>query len=70
MGTRKGFDQTIHLILGESHKSECSALHREWNRWYIVRGDSVAVIGEMDDETDSALDLGNIQAEPLNSVAH
>ncbi len=29
-----------------------------------------AVIGEIDEETDSALDLGNIRAEPLNSVAH
>ncbi|XP_053114071.1 ankyrin repeat domain-containing protein 7-like [Hemicordylus capensis] len=29
-----------------------------------------AIIGEIDEETDSALDLGNIQAEPLNSVVH
>ena len=29
-----------------------------------------AVIGEIDEETDSNLDLGNIRAEPLNSVAH
>lgn len=27
---------------------------------YIVRGDNVAVIGERDEETDSALNLGNI----------
>lgn len=32
--------------------------------------DNRAVIGEIDEETDSALDLGNIRAEPLNSVAH
>lgn len=31
---------------------------------------SSAVIGEIDEETDSALDLGNIRAEPLNSVVH
>lgn len=31
---------------------------------------SRAVIGEIDEETDSALDLGNIRAEPLNSVVH
>lgn len=29
-----------------------------------------AVIGEIDEETDSTLDLGNIRAEPLNSVVH
>lgn len=29
-----------------------------------------AVIGEIDEDTDSTLDLGNIRAEPLNSVVH
>lgn len=34
--------------------------------WWCFR----AVIGEIDEETDSTLDLGNIRAEPLNSVVH
>ena len=29
-----------------------------------------AVIGEIDDDTDSSLDFPNIKAEPLNSVVH
>lgn len=29
-----------------------------------------AVIGEVDDDTDSSLDLSNIKAEPLNPVVH
>lgn len=29
-----------------------------------------AVIGEIDEDTDSSLDLGNIRAEPLNSIVH
>uniref|UniRef100_A0A2K5ZQZ8 U6 snRNA-associated Sm-like protein LSm8 n=1 Tax=Mandrillus leucophaeus TaxID=9568 RepID=A0A2K5ZQZ8_MANLE len=65
MGTLKGFDQTINLILDESHERVFMVLGL-----YIVRGDNVAVIGEIDEETDSVLDLGNIQAEPLNSIAH
>ena len=29
-----------------------------------------AVVGEVDDDTDSQLDLPNIKAEPLNQVGH
>ncbi|CAH6923514.1 LOC101842483 [Phodopus roborovskii] len=42
VGTLKGFDQTINSILDESHER--------------VFSDNVAVIGEIDEETDSALD--------------
>uniref|UniRef100_A0A8C9WIS5 U6 snRNA-associated Sm-like protein LSm8 n=1 Tax=Scleropages formosus TaxID=113540 RepID=A0A8C9WIS5_SCLFO len=73
VGTLKGFDQTINLILDESHErvfSSTQGVEQVVLGLYIVRGDNVAVIGEIDDETDSALDLGNIRAEPLNSVVH
>lgn len=29
-----------------------------------------AVIGELDDETDNAMDLHGIRAEPLNPIVH
>uniref|UniRef100_A0A8V0XBA1 U6 snRNA-associated Sm-like protein LSm8 n=1 Tax=Gallus gallus TaxID=9031 RepID=A0A8V0XBA1_CHICK len=73
VGTLKGFDQTINLILDESHErvfSSSQGVEQVVLGLYIVRGDNVAVIGEIDEETDSALDLGNIRAEPLNSVVH
>ncbi|KAK7800089.1 hypothetical protein U0070_002430 [Myodes glareolus] len=73
VGTLKGFDQTINLILDESHErvfSSSQGVEQVVLGLYIVRGDNVAVIGEIDEETDCALDLGNIRAEPLNSVAH
>ncbi|KAK7816235.1 hypothetical protein U0070_022174 [Myodes glareolus] len=73
VGTLKGFDQTINLILDESLErvfSSSQGVEQVVLGLYTVRGDNVAVIGEIDEETDSALDLGNIRAEPLNSVAH
>ncbi|XP_055489149.1 U6 snRNA-associated Sm-like protein LSm8 [Leucoraja erinacea] len=73
VGTLKGFDQTINLILDASHErgfSSQQGVEQVELGLYIVRGDNVAVIGEIDEETDSALDLGNIGAEPLNSVVH
>uniref|UniRef100_A0A3P9NF21 U6 snRNA-associated Sm-like protein LSm8 n=1 Tax=Poecilia reticulata TaxID=8081 RepID=A0A3P9NF21_POERE len=80
LGTLKGFDQTINLILDESHErvfSSTQGVEQVVLGLYIVRGDNLiglfcfrAVIGEIDEETDSTLDLGNIRAEPLNSVVH
>ncbi|KAJ8381892.1 hypothetical protein SKAU_G00026700 [Synaphobranchus kaupii] len=61
---------TINLILDERVFSSTQGVEQVVLGLYIVRGDNVAVIGEIDEETDSALDLGNIWAEPLNSVVH
>uniref|UniRef100_A0A452QRI4 U6 snRNA-associated Sm-like protein LSm8 n=1 Tax=Ursus americanus TaxID=9643 RepID=A0A452QRI4_URSAM len=63
-------DQTINLILDESHErvfSSSQGVEQVVLGLYIVKS---AVIGEIDEETDSALDLGNIEQKPLNSVAH
>ncbi|KAK7503430.1 hypothetical protein BaRGS_00005351 [Batillaria attramentaria] len=73
VGILKGFDQTINLILDESHErvfSTSQGMEQVILGLYIVRGDNVAVIGEVDDETDSRVDFDNIRAEPLNPVAH
>ncbi|XP_015911164.1 U6 snRNA-associated Sm-like protein LSm8 [Parasteatoda tepidariorum] len=73
VGTLKGFDQTINLILDESHErvySSSQGIEQVVLGLYIVRGDNVAVVGEVDDELDARLDLSNIKAEPLNPVVH
>ncbi|XP_071545035.1 U6 snRNA-associated Sm-like protein LSm8 [Panulirus ornatus] len=69
VGTLKGFDQTINLIMDECHERVYSS-HRGVEQvilgLYVVRGDNVALIGEVDEDLDSRLDLENIRAEPLN----
>ncbi|KAK7102629.1 U6 snRNA-associated Sm-like protein LSm8 [Littorina saxatilis] len=73
VGTLKGFDQTINLILDDSHErvfSTSQGMEQVILGLYIVRGDNVAVIGEVDDDTDGRVDFDNIRAEPLNAVAH
>lgn len=37
---------------------------------YIIRGDNIAVIGEIDEEADANLDLNSIRADPLNAVVY
>ncbi|XP_041457898.1 U6 snRNA-associated Sm-like protein LSm8 isoform X2 [Lytechinus variegatus] len=73
VGTLKGFDQTINLILDESHErvySNTAGVEQVVLGLYIIRGDNIAVIGEVDDDVDTGLDLPNIRADPLNAVIH
>lgn len=61
------------MILDESHERVYSAtqgVEQVILGLYIIRGDNVALIGEIDDEADSRLDFTDIKAEPLNSVLH
>ena len=37
---------------------------------HIVRGDNIAIIGEIDEEIDKRLDLKNVRAEPITSIVH
>ncbi|XP_064633165.1 U6 snRNA-associated Sm-like protein LSm8 [Lineus longissimus] len=73
VGVLKGFDQTINLILDESHErvySSTQGVEQVLLGLYIIRGDNVAVVGEIDDDADSQLDLSKIRAEPLGPVSH
>ena len=37
---------------------------------YIIRGDNIAVVGELDEELDASLDLTAVRAQPLKQIAH
>ncbi|KAG8041293.1 hypothetical protein G9C98_002281 [Cotesia typhae] len=73
VGTLKGFDQTINLILDDSHErvySMTQGVEQVVLGLHIIRGDNVAIIGELDDDVDSKLKLRSIRAEPLSAVTH
>lgn len=73
VGTLKGFDQTINLILDESHErvySTHQGVEQVVLGLHIIRGDNVAIVGELDENLDSRLDLSSIRADPLNHVVH
>lgn len=73
VGTLKGFDQTVNIILAGSHErvySSSSGVEQVQLGLYIIRGDNIAVIGEIDEEMDSEINLSDIRAEPLNPVVH
>uniref|UniRef100_A0A915DVX3 U6 snRNA-associated Sm-like protein LSm8 n=1 Tax=Ditylenchus dipsaci TaxID=166011 RepID=A0A915DVX3_9BILA len=71
IGTLKGFDQTINLVLEDSHErvySESAGVAQIPLGLYIVRGDNVAVIGELDENLDKQLDLDKMKAPPLPPI--
>ena len=37
---------------------------------YIIRGDNIEIIGELDEELDKELDLSNIRSPPMKSIVH
>ncbi|KAI4454567.1 lsm1 [Holotrichia oblita] len=73
IGTLKGFDQTINLILDESHErvySTTTGVEQVMLGLHIIRGDNVAIVGLVDEDLDNRLNLSSIKAEPLNPVVH
>lgn len=37
---------------------------------YLVRGDNIAIIGELDEEEDASIDFDRVRAPPLKQVMH
>lgn len=71
VGTLKGFDQSINLILEDTHErvySTNAGVEQVVLGLHLVRGDNIAVIGEVDEEIDKRIDLNNVRAEPIASI--
>ncbi|KAD4586458.1 hypothetical protein E3N88_24059 [Mikania micrantha] len=73
VGVLKGFDQATNIILDESHErvySTKEGVQQLVLGLYIIRGDNISVIGELDEELDASLNLSELRAHPLKPVIH
>ncbi|CAN6851403.1 unnamed protein product, partial [Brassica oleracea] len=73
VGVLKGFDQATNIILDESHErvfSTKEGVQQLVLGLYIIRGDNIGVIGELDEELDASLDFSKLRAHPLKPVVH
>ncbi|GMI36916.1 hypothetical protein TrCOL_g7017 [Triparma columacea] len=73
IGILSGYDQLQNLVLTDCHErsySSTSPVELVPLGVYIVRGDSLAILGELDVEEDAKRDLGGIRAEPVRPVLH
>lgn len=73
VGTLKGIEKNANIILDDSHERVFSLDHgveKHQLGLCVIRGENVALIGEVDRETDRSLDLSKCKARPLKPVVH
>ncbi|KAK8861466.1 hypothetical protein IAR55_002286 [Kwoniella newhampshirensis] len=71
VGKLKGFDIRTNLILAECVEREYSSdqgVEMIPLGLYMIKGDNVAVVSELDEEKDSMVDYTEVQAEPLGEI--
>jgi len=72
-GKLRGVDQTYNLILEDTYERVFSAsagVETVKLGLYIIRGDNVATVGELDAATDASLNWADFTAEPLGPIVH
>ena len=73
VGRLRGYDRAINIILEDSHERAFSSdegVEQIVLGLYVVRGDNMAIIGELDAEKDANLNLEELRAEPLGPILH
>ncbi|PAA46741.1 hypothetical protein BOX15_Mlig021220g2, partial [Macrostomum lignano] len=71
IGILRGFDNAINLILEDSVERVFSAnspVEAVPLGLYVIRGDNVSLVGELDPEVERRMDLSRLQADPLRPV--
>ncbi|GAA6021075.1 hypothetical protein JCM11491_004407 [Sporobolomyces phaffii] len=75
VGDLKGFDQTTNVILSGAIERVFSSDADEGTEEvplgvYIIRGDNIALIGEVDSEVDGQIEWTTVKADPIAEVIH
>lgn len=73
VGQLRGVDQVTNVILDECHErvySREAGVEQVVLGLYIIRGDNIAVIGELDADLDAKTDLSTVRADPIKPVVH
>jgi len=75
VGTLRGFDQCVNVIIEDSHERVYSAtqgVEQVPLGLYIIRGDNLAVIGQVDEAADATLrqTFPDLRCDPLRPLFH
>ena len=72
-GVLKGCDRATNVILSNAHERKYSkneGVKKEELGLYIIRGDNVSVIGEIDKELENKIDFNTLYGEKIKPVKH
>eukprot|EP00466_Bigelowiella_natans_P002898 jgi/Bigna1/52784/estExt_Genewise1Plus.C_110152 len=73
VGVLKGYDQCINIILEDCHErvfSPDAGVEQVVLGLYIIRGDNVAIIGEVEEDQDIEINYSEVTGEVLKPVVH
>ena len=73
MGILKSFDQAMNIVLSECKEriySKDEPVINESLGSYIIRGDHVCIIGEVDLDQDAKIDYNAVRANQVNPIPH
>ncbi|KAK2722803.1 U6 snRNA-associated Sm-like protein LSm8 isoform X2 [Artemia franciscana] len=73
VGTLKGFDQTINVVLEETHErvyNPNQGVEQVPLGLQLLRGDNIVLIGEIDEDLDGRLEFAALRGEQLPSLVH
>ncbi|KAF8337926.1 LSM-domain-containing protein [Cantharellus anzutake] len=73
IGTLSGFDQRSNVVLSNSTERIYSAdesVEEVPLGLYLVKGDMIMLIGEVDAEKEASIDLSAIRADPILPIRH
>ncbi|TFK21141.1 Sm-like ribonucleo protein [Coprinopsis marcescibilis] len=71
VGTLAGYDQKSNVVLAESKErvfSTDEGVEEIPLGLYLVKGDMIILIGELDEEIDQSTDLSTVHAEPIPPI--
>ncbi|KAG0695934.1 hypothetical protein DFH29DRAFT_953428 [Suillus ampliporus] len=73
VGVLAGYDQKSNVVLSDSKEriySMDEGVEEVELGLYLVKGDMIVLIGEIDEAIDQAVDLGSIRAEPIPPIRY
>jgi U6 snRNA-associated Sm-like protein LSm8 len=73
VGNLRGLDQALNAVVSECEErlySKDEGMKVNKIGLYLIRGDNVASLGEIDEELEETLDYKNIRAEPLKPISN
>ncbi|XP_006463389.1 hypothetical protein AGABI2DRAFT_194226 [Agaricus bisporus var. bisporus H97] len=73
VGVMAGFDQRSNIVLSDCKERVFSmdeGVEEIALGLYLVKGDMISLIGELDEEIDSSVDLSTIRADPIQPIRY
>ncbi|CDJ44978.1 small nuclear ribonucleoprotein, putative [Eimeria necatrix] len=73
MGTLIAFDQSTNIVLNKCAEKvvhEDAPVEIVPLGLYLLRGDNIAVVGQVDEDVEKSIDASGVRAPPLKPIKH